>query len=622
MSGEAASSLRPRIAPVLLVAPLLIAFTIRGDNTALIILPGTQPGQASEAEAVINCKPCHVRQVEEWAGSMEAQAARDPLFNAVLAVTMKKYIQGLGHDVGEYCLRCHAPTNWLLGRSHPGSTENFPPKDLDAVNCDFCHRSLDPLATDSTAIVEGTVPGYGNGMYVVQQSNLPVRGARGTTHPAMPTRADAFYRSSEYCAVCHEESNPYLSADPWNTTPWRQVPVERTYSEWKLSWFASQGEAGSCQSCHMPRSPGYAATFPVKRYRLDVASHDFSGGCIFPRLTVSGYWPNLDTTALRSGAERSASLLRTAAGLEVAAGRSGDSVHALVRVVNLIGHKIPSGFPDGRRMWLDVTGRDALGKVVFRSGAYDAAARHLIRDEQIKIYEVRSGISHAGAITTGFPAGPSFHTELNDSVWFDNRIPPRGYSAEAFRQHRAEPVGAAYADGQYWDEVLYRMPGNAASVEASLYYEVASDEYISFLREENRDNPYDWNHWGDKVYDSWWKAGAPVLVTQKAARVGGGVPELPPVAGFEIPVDLRLAQNFPNPFNGQSTIEFWIKQGAHVTVRLYDMAGREVLQVVDEDFPAGPHTVSIDASGLASGVYLYRAEAQRFSVTRKLIILR
>ena len=610
-----------RVCTATLAVLCATAFSGRDRYGVQILLPGTQPGQVDTAASAELCRMCHAQAVREWAGSMDANAPRDPIFNAFLSITTK-YAEPMGLDVGEYCLRCHSGSGWLAGRSHPGSVEKLRGSDLDGVNCDFCHRLMDPLHPDGSASTGGTVTGYGNGMYVVQRTRLPFRGARGVKEPWGPTVADPFYRTSDYCGVCHEQSNPYLSDDPQHTPPHLQVPVERTYSEWKLSYYATRGEAGTCQSCHMKRRPGYATSFRPFRYRLDVSSHDLAGGNTFAPRAIIDAWNGVNKEALLEGMQRSVDLLQTAAALDVRAGREGDSVRCLVRVTNLTGHKLPSGFPEGLRVWISVTGTDRSGHIMFRSGTYDPASGQFLHDPQAKVYEFIAGMTPRQAETLGKPAGPSFLRSFNDTIFYDNRIPPRGFSNEAFRQRRCAPVGYAYSDGQYWDETTYSMSGAVESVSVSLWYQVANKEFMEFLRDENIDNPYDWNNWGQKVYDAWQRYGEPVRISQRTASVNNVAPELTAISSSSTPVEIRLGQNYPNPFNGESTIEFWISEPARVFLTVYDLGGREVSRLVDADLSAGLHVARVESSNLASGLYFYRLSAGTRFISQKFLVIR
>lgn len=97
-----------------------------------------------------------------------------------------------------------------------------------------------------------------------------------------------------------------------------------------------------------------------------------------------------------------------------------------------------------------------------------------------------------------------------------------------------------------------------------------------------------------------------------------------------VPTEFTLTQNYPNPFNPSTNISYGLPQTAHIEVKVYDMAGREVAQIVNERQSAGFHTVRFDASSLASGVYVYRLTATSakssqnivFSLTRKMTLIK
>ena len=96
-----------------------------------------------------------------------------------------------------------------------------------------------------------------------------------------------------------------------------------------------------------------------------------------------------------------------------------------------------------------------------------------------------------------------------------------------------------------------------------------------------------------------------------------------------VPREFRLDQNFPNPFNPSTTIQFALPKNADVTVKLFDLLGREVATLVDEEFAPGEYKLLFEAGELASGVYFYRivgkttsGTAERFVSTRKLMLLK
>lgn len=92
--------------------------------------------------------------------------------------------------------------------------------------------------------------------------------------------------------------------------------------------------------------------------------------------------------------------------------------------------------------------------------------------------------------------------------------------------------------------------------------------------------------------------------------------------GVDIPTQFTLGQNYPNPFNPSTRVTFGIPKSSQVTMKLYDVTGREMATIVNNYFDAGRYTVTIDASSLASGVYLYRLEAGNFIDSKKLVLLR
>lgn len=89
-----------------------------------------------------------------------------------------------------------------------------------------------------------------------------------------------------------------------------------------------------------------------------------------------------------------------------------------------------------------------------------------------------------------------------------------------------------------------------------------------------------------------------------------------------VPQHYGLHQNFPNPFNPKTVIGYQLSVNSKVGLRVYDMLGRIVATLVDEEKPAGTYTVTFDASRLSSGVYFYRLQANSFVETKKFILLR
>ncbi len=499
---------------------------------AEIILPGTQPGEKGvEFAKVAQCIMCHAKTnngeadpVFSWQGSLMAQAARDPVFLATMSISNQD-VPG----VGEFCLRCHAPRGWVEGRSKPADASALTPEDMHGVSCDVCHRLVDPLSAEAKKLAQTTPPGYGNAMMVVDPANV-VRGPYPDCQGAMPhgTAKSEFHASGQLCGVCHNLSNPMQAKDVNTQPPHAFGHIERTYSEWSLSDFAKQGRKGTCQSCHYPTvaGGGQASRFGGPR-RDYFVRHGPPGGSTWVQDAIARLWPTKDINAkaLKVAQEKTRELLRTAASLDLRCPPGGKGS---LRITNRTGHKLPTGYPEGRRMWVNLVFRDPAGTVIKEVGRYGdkkdtlagqpVTAPTLLDPEQTRVYECLPAISEEQSKKTGKPAGPSFHFVLNDTIAKDTRIPPRGFKNAAFAEHQCAPVGATYADGQHWDDVEFAVPDGAKTVTARLLYQSVSWEYIKFLAEQNKSDER-----GKRLYEVWTQTGRcpPEAIAEVTTKVGG-----------------------------------------------------------------------------------------------------
>jgi hypothetical protein len=89
-----------------------------------------------------------------------------------------------------------------------------------------------------------------------------------------------------------------------------------------------------------------------------------------------------------------------------------------------------------------------------------------------------------------------------------------------------------------------------------------------------------------------------------------------------IPTVFGLDQNYPNPFNPSTTIRYQLPQDVRVTLKVYDLLGREVATLVDDVQGAGYRAVEWNSTGMASGVYFFRLDAGSFSAIRKMVVLK
>jgi hypothetical protein len=368
----------------------------------------------------------------------------------------------------------------------------------------------------------------------------------------------------------------------FNNPPYKYGIVERTYSEYKAgllsqtlvsdystlpaelqagaiqrSYDSAQraGKGGnyadgtpryfSCQSCHLPPVIGQGNNISGTR-RTDLPLHDMTGGSYWipsalkylysrGKLRFSDGLKDFQIQSWAEGAARAKVVLENAASLSV----NGN----VLKVVNLTGHKLITGYPEGRRMWLNIKWFDAGGNLLREDGAYgplidSSGTRVMVRnpangqmvqvesirdlhDPNTRIYESNPGISQGWAAKlisinqahyepmilsydryTGAPGpamgqlakgelGPhkkTFHFVLNNKLTSDNRIPPYGMSYDECKKRNCLPVPAGqYGSPEtggtynYWDEITLNPPAGADSATINLLFQSASWEYIQFL---------------------------------------------------------------------------------------------------------------------------------------------
>jgi hypothetical protein len=511
------------------------AFTnVHGVPTTLrdFDLPGTQPFEHGvDLEASANCASCHggydvaTEPQHNWAGSMMAHASRDPLFLANFSIANQD-----APESGDLCLRCHFARGWLAGRSVPTDGSRMTAADGDGVSCALCHRMVNPLymagapAIDTSILAALSFSGTnsGNGMFVID----PADNRRGPfTNAAAPhaVLVSPFHRSAAFCGTCHDVSNPAFEADglgyynpnaldatATNFSPHFMAPVERTYSEWLNSEYNNvngvfaprfagnkpDGRVSTCQDCHMRDVSGRGCN-PTNSppLRPNLPLHDLAGGTTWIASILTNLFPaEVNSAAIDAGIQRAQYMLSNAASIAVA---SNDGVFR-VTVTNECGHKLPTGYPEGRRIWLNVRFYDDMMALIGESGAYNPTNGVLTVDLEAKVYEVHPGLATNLADALDLEAGPSFHFVLNNQIYSDNRIPPRGFTNASFSAFGGAPTGYSYSDGQYWDTTSYTMPSNTATAIVRLYYQSTSKEFVEFLRDENRTDSR-----GQELYDLW-----------------------------------------------------------------------------------------------------------------------
>jgi hypothetical protein len=563
--------IRIAIFAVLFFATALVVWAAVPTTLNDFFLPGSQPNQSGNLETPDKCDNCHggydiaVEPAFGWRGGMMSQAARDPLFYACLAISNQD-----APESGDLCIRCHSPAGWLEGRSTPTDGSALNNNDREGVQCDFCHKLIKPTPLgvnpypDDDAYIAETydrdqtylatltdIPEVeADGMYIADNDNAK-RGPFADANPTHQKFYSPFHSEANLCGTCHDVSNPaFLRESSGNYAPnsfdqpapdfdpYTMFPIERTFSEWKMSEYNTSGvyapqfggnkdTVSTCQDCHMRDATGYGCNKSSAPLRNDLPLHDQTGGNTFiPNLVESLFPGETDPAALDSGIVRARYMLKNAASMNVQVTDQDTAFLAEVEVINETGHKLPSGYPEGRRIWLNVQAYNSNDDLIYESGAYDTATGILTHDGDAKIYEIKPGISGSLAPVVGLTAGVSFHFVLNDTIYSDNRIPPRGFTNANFEAIQSPPVGYSYPDGQYWDETSYYVPNTTSRLVVNLYYQTTSKEYVEFLRDENVTND-----WGTTFYNLWASNGksAPELMNTDTIYLSPVAQNHPPV---------------------------------------------------------------------------------------------
>ncbi|MBL8745623.1 MAG: hypothetical protein JNK58_04610 [Phycisphaerae bacterium] len=508
-----------------------------------------------------------------WRGSMHAHAYRDPIFQAAFALanadtngsagamclrchTPRAWMEG----------RATPPTGNTDGSMLFFSDRN------EGVSCNVCHRMVDRdnvpagsgddmLIRDALA-VNGLLPvDYGNAQIILDPMDVR-RGPLNFTANEEPEpphlwQYSGHHRTSDLCATCHEVSNPIFSRTggptpspsdsyavnaPDTAHPTQdkhdQFAEQRTYSEWLNSSFATtpgglfipdatnplvnrfggnRVMVSQCQDCHMPTTTGQACWEifepPV---RPDLPEHSFVGANVFALDAImhlhgpDGTNELDDDTLALMQRQRVATIENLEKATDMSLTQSAGQL--TVRVTNQTGHKLLTGMPEGRRIWINVKFFNSIIPIG-EHGAYNPVTAEL-SESDTKVYEQKLGVDAAMGALVNLPAGESFHLAFVNKVFKDNRIPPRGFTNAAYNAVQAGYVGYSYADGQYWDDTAYCIPTGATHAEVTVYYQTSSKEYIEFLRDSISPDPR-----GTDLYDAWVAVGKSAPVAMDHAMI-------------------------------------------------------------------------------------------------------
>lgn len=351
-----------------------------------------EPVGVEAFKAPVQCGKCHETIYGQWEGSKHASSWSNPIFQASFRLAS----EDTDGATEVFCASCHAPIAALRGEV-PFAVDGMGLSDVAArgVSCDFCHTMSGAAELCNGGFISS--PGsLQRGPFTDEELREAMEGGTEIDHE---NQFSAFHTKSEFCAVCHELIHPITGA-----------PISVAYSEWKLSPYRTRGI--ECQNCHMSPQAGVVPRSLITPDRSgEVFTHyfsDFLGGEIF----TSQRWEEERVRVSQDLKLREVATVRI---VPPAALTAGGLVQFAVEVANVgSGHKLPSGMPSQRQLWLDITVSDAEEGVVFTSGKMDENG-----------FIDRSAVKFQ-AVLVDAEGNPTDHFWLGTKIISDNRILPEG----------------------------------------------------------------------------------------------------------------------------------------------------------------------------------------------------
>jgi hypothetical protein len=331
--------------------------------------PSTEPRLMTREELLKpeTCRECHETHYREWAGSMHAYAAEDPVFLAM----NRRGQEATDGALGSFCVNCHAPLAVREGKTSDGLNLDEVAPELKGVTCYFCHN---------VEAVEGT---HDNPLRLSNDQTLRGGIAEPVENSAHRSEYSALFatrsiESATLCGSCHDVVTPSPPAPA-------EVALERTFSEWQSSIFAppqalDETAALSCNGCHMRPFPNEVVADAKGVRPRTRHAHDFPGVDVSLSPFPDTGDPSLDAEISEQQAAAVTSLLDSTLRIEICvlSRFTGDASISVTLDNAGAGHHFPSGAAQDRRLFVELRAfADGETEPFYESGVVpegDAAA--------------------------------------------------------------------------------------------------------------------------------------------------------------------------------------------------------------------------------------------------------
>ncbi|NNL21123.1 MAG: T9SS type A sorting domain-containing protein [Ignavibacteriaceae bacterium] len=592
-----------------------------------------------------NCVLCHesdgnamtwngvdVSPISYWRSTMMGNASKDPLWRAMVAEEVHNFPQ-LQETIETTCLRCHSPMGYTEAFFNGDTTYSMAqmksdPVANDGVSCTACHQIKENNF--------GTQQSY-SGHYLIEADSIiygPYENSDTTHMPFWPgvqynVEYGPHMNKSELCATCHTLFTPYLdnSGNIAGTFP-EQTP----YLEWKNSNYPSQDI--QCQDCHLPNVDDPILISSRGNYpeRTPFWRHAFVGGNVYMLKILKANIDSVGATAEPEHFDSTISraeynLTESSVVLSTFSDFQNDTLEIRVIVENLTGHKLPTGIPF-RRMWIHLKVEEVGGTVIFESGEWDSEGKvadynsdyephydFISSDDEVQAYE---------GVFIDVDQNVTYALLRAAEYIKDNRIPPAGFTTAHNSYDSTGIFGNAVIDpnfnkdggneGSGMDIVTYKIPGEQSKtyrVTAEVCYQSIKPELVDHLRVISEPDITKFVDMYDGIPN------VPFIMESVMFDIVTGVETEPGLVA-----EFKLEQNYPNPFNPNTVISWQSPTSGWQTLKIYDVIGNEILTLVNKYLSTGKYSIEFDASQLPSGIYYYKLDADKYSETKKMVLIK